>query len=203
MTDRISTVSFGGEHKDVCCGKNKPLQTAYIMKNLRLATALFAICFILACTKETGTIAQAPEPQGSTSHSGVIGRSGARYAGPDYSQSIPVDTANAMIQSYLTSIEYPSKDTALRALTFDADTLRAYLSNPNIVSIKFIMAHQPVYKNSNKRGKYAGMNPQAMTMIVVGLNSNNQYVLNNRNEVYEHFSPCPNNCQFNGTPYIQ
>jgi hypothetical protein len=99
-----------------------------------------------------------------------------------------------MLESYLSSVGYPSVDTAIRSLSFDADTLRAYLQNPNIVTLKFMVAHQPDYINGGHGGVPAGMAPGAMTMIVVGLNNNDQYVLNNRNEVYEHFATCPFTC---------
>jgi hypothetical protein len=66
--------------------------------------------------------------------------------------------------------------------------------NPNIVTLKFMVAHQPDYINGGHGGVPAGMAPGAMTMIVVGLNNNDQYVLNNRNEVYEHFATCPFTC---------
>ncbi len=110
------------------------------------------------------------------------------------SRSIPVDTANMMLNSYLRSVGYPSVDTAVRSLSFDADTLRAYLQNPDIVSIKFMLAHQPAYASGSSSGSYAGMNPGALTIIIVGLDDNENCVLNSRNEVYDHFTPCPNYC---------
>jgi hypothetical protein len=57
-----------------------------------------------------------------------------------------------MLESYLSSVGYPSVDTAIRSLSFDADTLRAYLQNPNIVTLKFMVAHQPDYINGGHGG---------------------------------------------------
>jgi hypothetical protein len=166
------------------------------MKSTFIAIALFSIYFILGCTKESGTVGNMPEPQGApVGNYGMYGHSNARYAGSDYSQSIPVTDANQMIQSYLNSVNYPAADTALRSLSFDADTLRAYLQNPNIVTLKFVLAHQPAYATgASTKGVYAGQNPNAMTLVVVGLNEQDQFVLNNRNEVYEHFMLCPTVC---------
>jgi len=175
------------------------------MKDTRIIITLLALCTIIACSKERGTASDAPTPQatGNTVSNGFYGGSNARLSGSNYSQSIPLDTANAMIQSYLTSVRYPYADTALRALTFDADTLRAYLmQNPSIVSVKFILAHQPAYKNSGNNGLYSGMKPQALTMIIVGVNESDQYVLNSQNGVYEHLTPCPVQCG-NASPFIQ
>lgn len=163
-----------------------------------------AICtaLIMACTKESGTIGKLPAPQ---AHHGLLSGTGiaARPSGADYSQSIPIDTANRMITSYLTSVGYPSVDTALRALSFDADTLRAYLSNPNIVTVKFMVGHQQAYMNSGKTGRAAGMNPAAITFVLVGLNSSDQYVRNSQSGVYDHFSLCPYECPSNSSTLIQ
>jgi hypothetical protein len=107
-----------------------------------------------------------------------------------------------MIGSYLQSVGYPAIDTAMRSLSFDADTLRAYLQNSNIVTLKFMIAHRPEYKAIHK-GKYAGMNPAAMTVVVVGQDQDDEYILNSRNEVYEHMFPCPERCNGNSSSLIQ
>ena len=173
------------------------------MRSSIFIAALFTFSLV-ACSKDPDTFKSTPTPvstQNSNFHSYGVGNSRSRYAGSDYSQSIPISAANSMIQSYLESVSYPSTDTALRSLTFDADTLRAYLQNPNIVTLKFVLAHDPSYMTAHA-GEYSGMNPNAVTMIVVGLNDSDQYVLNNRNEVYEHFKPCPNYCTSNSSPFI-
>jgi len=173
------------------------------MKDSRILIIVLALLTIMACSKESGMVSKGGNPPATV---GVAssGRSNARLSGPSYSQSIPLDTANSMIQSYLTSVRYPAADTALRSLTFDADTLRSYLmQNPSIVSVKFIMAHQPAYKNGGGNGVYSGMKPQALTMVVVGLNEAGQYVLNSQNGVYEHMAPCPNHCPGTSSAIIQ
>ena len=166
---------------------------------------LVTMYLIMGCTKNSSTIGSTPVPasQSHVGRYGMYGHSNARYSGSGYSQSIPVDTANNMIQSYLFSVNYPTTDTALRSLTFDADTLRAYLKNSNIVTLKFMLAHQPDFVSTHGSGVYSGYDPNALTMVVVGLNDNDDYVLNSRNEVYEHFSPCPIYCTTNLSPTIQ
>jgi len=118
-----------------------------------------------------------------------------RLTTPNNSQSIPLDTANLMLNSYLTSVGYPYVDTAVRSLSIDADTLRAYLQNNSIVTVKFMLAHNTSYIQNGHYGENDGLNPSAMTMIMVGLDDYEQYVLNSRNEVYDHVSPCPHHCQ--------
>ena len=163
------------------------------MKNTLIAVLFLCICFIAACTKETGNLSNTPALQGNAANSSYIfGHSAARYAGSDYSQSIPSDVANSLVQSYVTSLPYPGINSALRTFNLDADTLRAYLqSHPEVGTLKFMLAHQTAYKNSGDYGKYAGMSATAMTMIVIGMNDNYSYVLNNRREVYQQTSISP------------
>jgi len=171
------------------------------MKNTFLLITTITLITFIACNKEGANFGSISPSKNLTSNIQHYS-STMRYAGSDYSQSITVDTANGMISSYLSSVNYPSTDTALRSLTFDADTLRAYLLNPNIVTLKFMFAHQLTYKNGGFSGQYAGMQPTAMTMVVVGLDNSDHYVLNNRNGVFEDFSPCPNYCPGNSGALI-
>jgi|SRR5690606_3999440 len=99
-----------------------------------------------------------------------------------------------MIQSYLTGVGYPAVDTAIRSLIFDADTLRAYLANPNIVTLKVMLAHKQSYIHSGHEGTGSGLNPEALTLVVVGLNNNDNYVPNSKGQVYDHLLNCPSNC---------
>jgi hypothetical protein len=160
------------------------------MKNAITTLALATLCAIAACTKESATVSNTPAPllasPSGGSQYGIYGHSFARLSGPDYSQSIPVDTANRMIKSYLDGVGYPMADTAIRALSFDADTLRAYLANHDITTVKFMFAHQQNYINGGGYGTHPGLNPNAITLVIAGLNDNDQYVLNSRNGVYDH-----------------
>jgi hypothetical protein len=114
--------------------------------------------------------------------------------GDQYSQPITRDTANRMIQSYLTSINYPQNQEGLRSLAIDADTLRAYLKDNNIVTLKFMIAHRPEYINSGNYGVNAGGDLQALTLIVVGVDEGDKYIYARENFVYEHLQPCPTYC---------
>ncbi len=170
--------------------------------------AVAALCTILACTKESAIVGHTPDPaasgqSGNNNQYAIYGHSLARLSGPNYSQSIPVDTANRMIQSYLSGVGYPAVDTAIRALSFDADTLRAYLENHEITTLKFMFAHQAGYINSGGYGSKPGLKPSAITLVIVGLNDNDQYVLNSRNGVYDNMSPCPVQCPGNSPSFIQ
>jgi hypothetical protein len=167
------------------------------MKNFALFS-LATILFISACSKDSDNYTpvagnQAQLIQQNPTYTGVK----FRYSGADYSQPIPIDDANNMIQSYLTSINYPNNQTDLRSLTFDADTLRAYLADGRIKTLKFMLAHQPGYAATNY-GMNAGMKANAITMVIVGLNESEQYIYNGNDMVYEHFRPCPDHCSASG-----
>ncbi len=107
-----------------------------------------------------------------------------------------------MIGSYLSSINYAENDTTLRSLTFDADTLRAYLndtSHGKIVTLKFMLAHTPNYLANGNFGINAGLHAAAITLVVVGLDEQNNYVYNRNNQVYDYMNPCPTTCLGNAT----
>lgn len=182
---------------------------------MRTISTLLSISFITllsvgACTKDepalpaisTSSAATADQSATPTSPFSLAGL--ARYAGEDYSQSISVTLANEMIGSYLSSVSYPSYDTALRSLTFDADTLRGYLQDTSIKTLRFYVAHTPAYAASlATKGKYAGLSPSAVTFIIAGLNHNDQVVPNRRGEVYEHMMGCPMTCAGSSAVLIQ
>lgn len=177
------------------------------MKKTIATLAVAALITLLACTKESSIVSNTATPSmnasASNSQYNMYGRSYARLSGQNYSQSISVDTANQMIQSYLTGVGYPSVDTAIRALSFDADTLRRYLANNDITTIKFMFAHQTAYINNGGYGSKPGLNPAAMTLIIAGIDDNDNYVLNSQNGVYDHMLNCPVQCPGNAGGIIQ
>jgi len=174
------------------------MKAAILFGTLALATTLFTSCQPEAVKAPGADATQVTTPNPSVTHSN------ARITGNGYSQSISLDEGNQMIASYLQSVNYPYQDTALRALSFDADTLRAYLADPSITTMKFYFGHQLSYLNSgtNRTGKYVGMKPGALTIIAVGLNDAGAVVRNKSNGVYEHAMPCPYVCGVQTDAYL-
>lgn len=176
------------------------------MKQTLTTLTLITLLTILSCKKDSdisqGTLFSATPVQSISQHI-MAGHTNGRYSGSGYSQPIPVDTANKMVLSYLQGVGYPSVDTATRSMVFDADTLRAYLQNPNIATMKFMFAHKQSYMNSGNTGIGSGMNPEALTMVVVGLDENDQYILNPRGQVYDHLANCPIQCPGSSDAIIQ
>lgn len=176
-----------------------------MFKNL-FVFALVSIVLIYGCqkSKDANPVASNGAATNNLTNAGGGGYGYAmKGTGNGYSASIPVDSANRMIQSYLYSINYPATDVNLRSLSFDADSMRAYLKNTNIKKVKFMLAHQPAYINSGHFGENAGMNPSALTFVIVGTDNSGGYILNNQSEVYEHLAPCPVYCEGISSDYIQ
>ena len=99
-----------------------------------------------------------------------------------------------MIESYLTSIDYADNSNDLRSLTFDADTMRGFLSNTDVVQLKFAIAHRDTYINTGNYGVYCGTNAAGFTFVIYGLNSSGQIVYTSNDKVMEHTRPCPSFC---------
>lgn len=114
------------------------------------------------------------------------------------------DSANRMIQSYLTSIE-PVDSTAekkadLYSLSVDADDLRMYLNDkPSIKTVKLMFAHTLEYINKGNGGKPAGYKSGALTLVLAGYDRAGNYVYMDGNQVMDHCVPCPHNCNGEGS----
>lgn len=162
-------------------------------------------CIVYGCTRTSQDRDLAVHPNSSPAGQAFSGTAqpAMRLTGANYSQPISLDTANRMIGSYLNSVNYPATDTAIRYLNFDADTLRAYLKDTRIVTIKLIMAHQNTYVSvAGNYGKYTGLKPRALTAILAGVDENNSLIRNSSNGVYEHAIPCPDLCPVEVDGYL-
>lgn len=160
---------------------------------MRLSPTLLPILalFMFSCTKDSkhNSVSPAGVPRGTASQF----RNLARYSGSDYSRSIPVEFANNLIGSYLNSVGYPQQDTAIRSFAYDADTLRSYLADTSIKTIRFHMAHSPAYYSTNNN-QFAGLAAQSLTIIIVGYGNEDNMIRNNQGGVYEYAYPCPYTC---------
>jgi hypothetical protein len=172
---------------------------------LLFATAALTLSFTACNRHEAAVEPGATSVKTYTTNSG--GNAMGRLSGQYYSSSIAIDTANKMIGSYLQSIGYPQKDTTIRALSFDADTVRAYLADTSIKTLKFFLAHQLSWLDggSGRFGKNIGMAPGKLTIIMTGMDDVGNIVRNTSNGVYEHAFPCPTSCGGNGynTAFLQ
>lgn len=118
-------------------------------------------------------------------------------AADEFSSGIPIDTANRMIESYLHGINYQVNTNEIRSWTFSADTLRRFLQEGNgkkIVRLKLMLAHSLAYIHGGHEGERPPINTHALTLIVVGIDENNNYIYNPEGEAYEHAFPCPPRC---------
>ena len=111
------------------------------------------------------------------------------------------DSANKMIQSYLTSIgsSATTQDSSLNSLIFDADALRAYLSDTSIKNVKLMFAHTLEYINAGNSGTNAGYKSGALTLVVAGYDQDGNYILGPTQMVPDRARPCPHYCPLTGT----
>jgi hypothetical protein len=159
------------------------------MKN-RLFTALFLGVIIAACNKENSAVT----PSIQRTHSAHAAyRLPATMQDTATSRFIPLDSANEMISSYLYSISYGNNDTDVRSFSVNADSLRAYLSDPSIKNVKLVFAHTLNYINAGNKGVYAGYQTGAMTIIIAAYNGEGNYVYHG-GQVLDHLAPCPYAC---------
>ncbi|GAA4456982.1 hypothetical protein [Rurimicrobium arvi] len=116
---------------------------------------------------------------------------------------IPMDTANVMISSYLSSIDSDTttgKVPDLSSLIMDANELRSYLNtHSDIQKVKFMFAHRLEYIHAGNEGKPAGYRSDALTLVVAGYDGDNNYVFASDNTVLDHCGPCPRLCPDYGT----
>lgn len=164
----------------------------------KVLLALSACAFILASCHDHPT----PPP---TEHCRMPfkfhGKVGGQQGLGDY---IPAQEANIMISSYLNSINYQQEDTDLHALIYNADSLRSYLSDPNVASVKFMFAHTMQYIQQGGLNKYAGYQAGALTFVIAGYDKNGNYVFHYNPKttnpmVEDHCDPCPSSCPPNGS----
>jgi hypothetical protein len=115
-----------------------------------------------------------------------------------YSRFIPLDSGNKMLDSYLSSIDAAENDTDLFAMILVADSLRAYLQNPDVTHVKIMLAHSLEYINDGHQGQRAGYRNDALSLVIAGYNQWGDYVYHN-GMVLERSMPCPTNCVTSGT----
>lgn len=162
------------------------------MRNQALLLAVLALTLILACTKKTST----PQRDLSIGKQNPLDFSEYALMGLD-SPFISVDTANMMIGSYLNSIS--SSSNKIKSFIVDANALRYYLQNTNIKYVKLMLAHKKNYIRGGGQNQDAGYDGQALTMVITGFDSSNNYIYSPQGAVLDFSQPCPFNCPTSGS----
>lgn len=178
--------------------------------NRKLVIALSFVFVILACHKDRSSVGPATN---TASHSQTKSHYAAK--GNDSTANsafITMDDANQMINSYLYSIANDSNNTSqtpdIHSFSINADSLRAYLANPQITNVKLFFAHTMDYINAGNFGQYAGYQSGAITIILAAYDAKGNYVYylqggvaggqaatgGATNYVLDHCVPCPANC---------
>lgn len=159
------------------------------MKSPILFKVLIVIALLIAaCSKKNSLPDKSVEPYDITT---VMSNN--YNAGAD-SPFVTKDSANKMLTSYLNSIASTEHQNELRALIFDAEALRYYLEDTTIKNFKIMFAHRLDYINEGSANIYAGNSIDAITMIIVGVNSAGNYVYSPAGTAVDNAIPCPSNC---------
>lgn len=163
------------------------------MKSIKLIVMASLALFIGACQNRT--------TQSGDEAKETISPNGLDTENASTSYLIPVDSANKMIGSYLSSITSASNEDTpeLQSLIMDANALRNYLSDTSIKNVKVMFAHTLDYINSGHQGQQAGYKSGALTFVFAGYNAQGNYVFAPNNMVLDHAVPCPNHCVISGS----
>ncbi|HEY9178088.1 MAG TPA: hypothetical protein VIN07_10375 [Flavipsychrobacter sp.] len=155
----------------------------------KLSLIVIAAFVVYACNKKSATVDTNLNRPGKT---------------PDFrsyalmgldSPFLSPDTANVMIKSYLGSIT--NEPNQLKSLIVDANALRYYLQNTNITSVKLMFAHKKSYIQNGT--VLPDMDYRALTIVIAGFDSNNNYIYSPQGAVMDFCQPCPANCPPSGT----
>ncbi len=166
--------------------------------NSKLLVAICISILILACNKNDSNINKVT-PSTTSATTANTGKTATHAAGrlstslTDDSRYIPLEEANTMIGSYLSSINSSANDTDVRSFSVDADSLRALLDQTGIKRVKIMFGDTMSYINSGNYGHYAGFQSGALTLIIAGYNAAGNYVYYN-GMALDHLVPCPYSC---------
>ncbi|WP_276132479.1 hypothetical protein [Polluticoccus soli] len=161
------------------------------MRKIIIGFAALLLTVVVACSKKNST----PDTSIATPTKELDFH---KYAimGLD-SPFISIDTGNIMLNSYLNSIQ--NRTNEVKSFIVDADALRYYLQNTNIKHVKLMLAHKLSYVRGGNANQYAGMDYNAMTMIIAGFGSDYDYIYSPQGAVMDFSIPCPNSCPGTGT----
>lgn len=166
-----------------------------IMKKLIITGCISTIiCTLIACEKTALPVKQGDytnsAKQNSQQDAQKITTSGS-------SVWISQLAANNRITSYLNSIDTMTNP-QLKSLLIDAQALRNYLANTDIVQIKLSIAHtQTIY--ATQPNTFQNINQNGISLIASGVDELGNYVYYDDIYVMNEMIPCPNNCIGTGT----
>lgn len=169
------------------------MKTSKMIIPAMLALTVFAAC-------QNGENNQQHNKEAATDAAQPTALMGTSDSTDTCASDIPVDSANKMISSYISSLNGNQDNKNLYSLIVDAKCLRTYLNNnPQVTNVKLMFAHTLSYINSGHQGQTAGYKSGELTMVIAGYDANGNYVLINGNEVMDNLQPCPQYCPSTGT----
>lgn len=167
------------------------------MKKCLFAALALWLMAAAGCDQHKSLTSPQPVSAGFFSLGGPSGPGNGLTAPAAYSRTIPIDTANRMIQSYLDAIDYTVNTNAIRSWVFNADTLRNYLNSAkgkDIRNLRLLLAHSLEYIHAGHEGVMPPLNSHDLTLVIVGLDENNDYIYSSEGGPLDRCMPCPTEC---------
>jgi len=153
-----------------------------------------SLAFIFSCnnSQHTKSTAIADSAVG-------IGDSSCTPGTDSFCSYMPKDSADKMINSYLTSINASANDTDLYSVIIDVKALNDYLKETSSTGakackIKMMFAHTLNYINSGGQNQRCGYQTGKLTFVLATYDSAGNYIYKNGTSVMDHLQPCPAYC---------
>lgn len=115
------------------------------------------------------------------------------------SHLVDVTIANQLISSYLNSIDTITAYTPIKSFIVGVSELRELLLDTNVTELKIFLAHHQDYLSNGNTDVYSGVDAQALTLVISGVNNTNDYVYLNTSNVINKINGCPINCRLTGS----
>lgn len=147
--------------------------------------------FLLAACNKNETTAEATVPSWSNA---IIERDLGST-----SHLVDAALANQLISSYLNSIDTITAYTPIKSFMVGVSELRDLLLDTNVTELKIFLAHHQDYLSNGNTDVYSGVDAQALTLVISGVNSTNDYVYLNTSNVINKIHGCPVNCRLTGS----
>lgn len=153
-------------------------------------TALCLGIAIVSCKKDNGDVPTTTPTNNTNTHNTRRFTDSSLAVNSSF---ITAAVANAMISSYLYSINSTANDTDVRSFSINADSLRLYLNNSAVKNVKVMLAHTTDYINAGYQNQYAGYQSGALTLVIACYDASGNYIYYN-GCVLDHVAPCPYSC---------
>lgn len=160
------------------------------MQHFIYGLSLSSLLLLTACNKNENTQEHTTTSWGHTIMERDVGSS---------SHLVDASIANQLISSYLNSIDTITAYTPIKSFMVGVSELRELLFDTSVTELKIFLAHHQDYLSNGNTDVFSGVDAQALTLVISGVNSTNDYVYLNTSNVINKIHGCPVNCRLTGS----